>query len=176
MIEIQSNFDANIEEFDKTDFEGMRFCLNRSVEDVDNVATYNYTIAVQTSDALMTFLVTDISIGYREKGLIPRTLAIEKMKPYKDKRHKALIEQCAVSISKYVNRLAEAVKSNGTPTIKHWADIKAGKVTKGMNKTEVMLVYGKPTSNRESGQRTKWMYGNDNVIIFTDGLVTNIIQ
>jgi hypothetical protein len=45
-----------------------------------------------------------------------------------------------------------------------------------MNQTEVMLVKGKPTSNRTSNSRVKWMYGNDNVVIFTDGKVTNIIQ
>ena len=176
MIEIQSNLDDEIERIDKVDMEGMRFCMTRSVDDADNMATYNYSMAVQTTDGILTFLVTDISIGYREKGLIPRTLAIEKMKPFKDKRHKELIEQCAVSISKYINSLSSAIIARGEPTIKHWKEIKAGNIVKGMNQTEVMLVKGKPTSNRPSGSRVKWMYGNDNVVIFTDGEVTNIIQ
>jgi hypothetical protein len=176
MVDVKSNFNAEIEEINKVDYERMRFCLVRSVDDADHVATYNYTIAVQTTDGIMTFLVTDISIGYKEKGILPRTLAIEKMKPYKDKRHKELIEQCAVSISKYVNKLASAVTSQTHPAVTHWQDIYQGNVTKGMNETEVMLVKGRPDSSRQSNARTKWMYGNDNVIIFTDGVVTNIIQ
>jgi hypothetical protein len=176
MLDIFSNLDSEIETVEKKDYDGMRFCIVRSTPDDEHAATYNYTIAVQTTNDMLTFLVTDISIGYKEKGLIPRTLAIEKMKPYKNARHKELIEQCAVSISKYISRLKLAVISQGKPSVSHWADIRNGQIVKGMNQTEVMLVKGKPTSNRTSNSRVKWMYGNDNVVIFTDGKVTNIIQ
>ncbi len=176
MLEILGNLDPEIEEIEKIDYENMRFCVVRSAPDEEHLATYNYTIAVQTTKDMLTFLVTDISIGYKEKGLIPRTLAIEKMKPFKNARHKELIEQCAVSISNYVNRLLTAVTSQAAPSITHWKDIIAGQVVKGMNQSEVMLLKGKPTSNRANGSRTKWMYGNEYVVIFTDGAVTNIIK
>jgi hypothetical protein len=176
LVEVRSTFDADVEEFDKIDHEGMRFCLSRSIYDEDAAATFNYTIAVQATDKLLSFLVTDISIGFKEKGILPRTLDIEKMKPYKDKRHKELVEQCAVSISKYVNQLSNAIISRGKPKIAHWPEIRKGQIAKGMTPEEVTLVKGRPTSKRQSNSRTKWMYGNDNVVIFTDGVVTNIIQ
>jgi hypothetical protein len=176
MIDILSNLDSDIETVEKKDYDSMRVCVVRSTPDDEHAATYNYTIAIQTTNDMMTFLVTNISIGYKEKGVIPRTLAIEKMKPYKNVRHKELIEQCAVSISKYVNRLATAVTTQSKPSISHWTEIRNGQIVKGMNQTEVILVKGKPTSNRTSNSRVKWMYGNDNVVIFTDGKVSNIIQ
>ncbi len=176
LVDVKNNFDDEIEELTKVDYEGLRYCLNRSVADEDHSATYKYTIALQATDGMMTFLVSDIAIGYKVKGLLPRTVAIEKMKPAKDKRQKELIEQCAVSISRYVDRLAKAITSQEKPTVTHWKDIYKGTVVKGMNETEVVLIKGRPDSRRQSNSRTKWMYGNDNVIIFTDGAVTNIIE
>lgn len=176
MIDIYGNLNDDIEMVEKVDFDGMRYCIVRSTPDEAHSATYNYTIAVQTTDDMLTFFVTDISVSYKEKGIIPRTLAIEKMKPYSNVRHKELIEQCAVAISQYVNRLVQAVTSQAVPSVTHWTEIRNGQVVKGMNQTEVMLIKGKPTSNRTSNSRVKWMYGNENVIIFTEGKVSNIIQ
>jgi hypothetical protein len=176
MVEIRTNFDSEIEEFDKIDHEGMRYCLTRSIYDENSDATFSYTIAVQAIDNIFSFIVTDISINFKEKGLIPRTVAIEKMKPYKDKRHKDLVEQCAVSISNYINQITSAISSRGKVKLTHWTDIRQGNIVKGMTPDEVVLVKGRPTSNRQSNSRVKWMYGNENVVIFTDGKVSNIIQ
>ena len=60
--------------------------------------------------------------------------------------------------------------------VTHWTDIKAGKIVKGMNETEVRLISGAPRSVSPLGESMQWMYTNDFIIIFTDGIVSNVIQ
>ena len=72
--------------------------------------------------------------------------------------------------------MAAYVSDNPSLKVTHWKDIKDGTVVKGMNETEVKLVGGAPVSVRKMGKRSKWMFSNDFVVIFTGGVVTTVIQ
>lgn len=172
---VQQNFDSETEEIEKTDYKTARISLRRSQADADNAATYNYTIALQITDNIMSFHVFDISVSFKEKGILPRTLAIEKFKPAENQRHKELVQGCVIGISKYIAGLAAAVNAGAAEEVTHWDEIAAAKVVKGMNPTEVLIIKGRPASERKSGSRLKWMFGNENVVIFTDGLVTSVL-
>lgn len=175
LADVRRRFDSDLEEMDNLDIAGRRLLLRRSVADESTSATYNYSVALQMADEMLSFLIYDISIGYREKGIVPRTLDIEKMRPADNRRHKELVEGFALHASKYVHRLVHAVAQGEAEPVSHWDEIASGRVVKGMNPTEVLLAKGRPGSERVTGKRTKWMYGNENVVVFTDGVVSTVI-
>ena len=72
--------------------------------------------------------------------------------------------------------MARFVKDADNISVSHWDEINARKIVKGMNATEVKLIAGRPRNITESGSREKWMYNNDFVVIFTDGIVSNVVQ
>lgn len=58
----------------------------------------------------------------------------------------------------------------------HLEDVKAGKVTEGMNPDEVRIVMGAPWEERKSGDKIRWIYGNEGVVIFVDGKVSRVVM
>lgn len=175
LYDIRMQMESPAEELENIDYSGYRIRLHRSVADEKSAATFNYSFAVQCADDVLSFLVYDISISHRERGLIPRTQAIEKFSPATNRRHKELVEACVLNISRFIARIAEAVSSKKAGQVSEWADIVSEKVVKGMTPTDVILIKGRPQTERKSGARVKWMYGNESVVIFTDGKVTTVI-
>lgn len=172
------SLDPETDEVETVDFENKRFVIYREVADGEgkNAMVYRYTTAYQFTDNMMTFASYDINIEYKEKGIIPRKLNIEKFKPAANERHKEIVESFALSNSRDIDGMARYARENTKLKVTHWADIKAGKVVKGMNEAEVRLIGGSPRSINPSGNRTQWMFSNDFIVIFTDGIVTNVIQ
>ena len=72
--------------------------------------------------------------------------------------------------------MADFIKTSSIPQISHWKEIKAGDVVKGMNESEVKLVFGRPYNERKTGKRIKWMYEDNSVVVFTDGIVSTVIH
>ena len=66
--------------------------------------------------------------------------------------------------------------NNPNLEVKHWPEIKKGIVVKGMNEAEVRLIGGSPRSINNTGERVQWMYSNDFIVIFTNGMVSAVIQ
>lgn len=178
MVYAADNLDLETEKIDNVDYSKKRFVVARNVSEGEgkDAATYTYNNAFQAFDGIMSFLAYEISIGYREKGIIPRTLAFEKLKPEKNTRHKELIENFSILNSKYLDGMARFVKNADNISVSHWDEINARKIVKGMNATEVKLIAGRPRNITESGSREKWMYNNDFVVVFTDGIVSNVVQ
>lgn len=175
MLAIRQSMNPETDEIENVDYNALRTRLRRSYTDEALNAVYNYSVALQMDDGILSFLVYDISIAYRERGIIPLTKNIEKLNPAENRRHKELVESFVTDASRYVASLAEAVRSDRALPITHWADLRQGKVVKGMNPTEVMILKGLPDSERQSAQRTKWMYGNENVVVFTEGTETTVL-
>lgn len=178
VIAIANDLDKEFESFENIDFDNARFIVSRSIVDGEgrNGATYNFKSAYQFDDKLMSFSIYDINIEYKEKGLIPRKLPIEKLKPAKNQRHKELIEGMSFRASQVIDKIQKYAKDNPHISISHWKEIKDGKVVKGMNKDEVTLIGGKPRSVNQSGDREQWMFSNDFIVIFNNGIVSNVIQ
>ena len=178
VIDIVDNLDSETDFLESVDFDSRKLVLGRKVSFGENktATTYKYKIAFQAADGLLSFVCYDITAGYREKGIVPRTLAIEKLTPDKNARHQELIDEYTRINSECINNIAEAIKTGKTQPVSHWEEIKENRVVKGMNSTEVKLALGRPASIRDTSGRSKWMYGNDTVIIFTDGKVSTIIE
>ena len=172
------NLDRETDAIETIDFDSRRFVVSRHVKSGEgkDAATYRYTTAFQAADDILSFVSYGIEIDYKDKGILPRHMAIEKMKPATNKRHAELIEDFSFNNSKYLKDMAAYVSDNPSLKVTHWKDIKDGTVVKGMNETEVKLVVGAPVSVRKMGKRSKWMFSNDFVVIFTGGVVTTVIQ
>lgn len=175
MLAVRETMNDETDEIENVDYDSFRIRFSRSSANENLPATFLYSVALQMDDGMLSFLVYDISISYRERGIIPRTQKIEKLNPEGNRRHKELFESFVVDAARYIDSLLQAARADQALEVTHWAELSQGKVVKGMNPTEVKMLRGRPDSERQSGQRLKWMYGNENVVVFTDGVVTTVL-
>jgi len=178
IISVVDNMDTDLDAINVVDFDSKKFVVSKNIEDGEgkNAATYTFSTAFSFDDGLMSFVTYDITIGFKEKGLISRKMAIEKMKPATKERHKELTEGFALASSRMIDDIVKNSAKNSELPINHWDEIKAGTVVKGMNEAEVKLIGGQPRSITKSGSRVQWIFNNDFIVIFNDGLVSNVMQ
>lgn len=178
LVYIYDNYDPENEAIESIDYGSNRFIIARRMKQGSGGKTtsYEYISAFQIADGLMSFISYDIRAEYREKGILPRKLDIEKLKPQENPRHKELVEEFSFLNSKFLKEMSNYISSTEAEKVTHWNEIKNNQAVKGMNKTEVKLALGRPYSEREMGKRTKWMYDNNSVVIFTNGIVTTVID
>lgn len=166
------------ERIEAVDFKNNRFTViaeKIKPAAADATETYSYTEAFQGAEALLSFSCGDIVVEYREKGLIPRKLPFEKLKPQSNERHRAWIENQAFVFSDRVRDIATYITARSDIEVTHEDEILRGEVVQGMNPDEVVLTLGTPFSRKKSGGRDKWLYESGTSIIFTDGLVSHIM-
>lgn len=132
--------------------------------------------AFQVVDGMLSFVTYNIQTAFKEKGILPRKMAIEKLKPQEKEQHKNVVETFSYVNSKFLQEMVEYVKSAQNQPVTHWEEIETGDVVKGMNETEVKLAAGRPSTVREQGNKTRWMYSNTFVVVFTDGVVTTVVM
>lgn len=175
---IYDNLDPELESIESIDYDSHRFIMARKMKQGSGKTStsFEYILAVQVADGILSFGCYDISAEYREKGILPRKLDIEKLKPQENERHKELFIEYSHLNSKFLRNLAIYISQNKIDSVSHWDAIKSKKVVKGMNKTEVKLVYGRPISERTTGKRVKWMYADNAVVIFTNDVVSTVID
>ncbi len=178
LVYIYDNYDPETEVIESIDYDSRRFIIARKMKQGSSGKTtsYEYISAFQIADGLMSFISYDIRAEYREKGILPRKLDIEKLKPQENPRHKELVEEFSFLNAKFLKEMTDFISSSDSEKVTHWDEIKNNQAVKGMNKTEVKLALGRPYSERDMGKRTKWMYDNNSVIIFTNGIVTTVID
>lgn len=175
LLAARQGFEGDSEDFEYVDFSNFKMRIKIEAVDESRNATYRYTLAIQAADEILSFEVFDMTISYRERGVIPRTQRIEKMNPADNERHKNLITGLLFNISSLIKQMAESIAADKAGEVNHWDALAEGNIVNGMNPTEVILLQGIPDSERKTSNRVKWMYGNENVIIFTDGAVTKVI-
>lgn len=175
---IADNIEPETDVIDAIDYESYRFALTRMQTQGTgkNTASYKYTLAVQAADDIMSFSEFDIKVEYKEKGILPRTIGLEKCKPAENTRHRELVEGFSFVSSKFLKDMCDFISANKDLKVTHWNEIKSNQVVKGMNEVEVKLAAGRPANVRSTGNRTKWMYSNDFVVIFTEGIVSTVIE
>lgn len=169
---------GDADRIDAVDYDGKSFSVYREIREGEykDAAVYRFVTDYVFSDGKMSFSTYDINIEYKEKGILPRKISIDKFKPATNERHRELSEGFSLANSILIDDMAEAALEAKPVDVTHWTDIKAGKIVKGMNETEVRLISGAPRSVSPLGESTQWMYTNDFIIIFTDGIVSNVIQ
>lgn len=144
-------------------------------EESDN--SYDFDIALQAGDQLLSFFVSDIKVNYKLKGLIPKASALEKLNPQEKEVDRAMIEELSWLVSDFINSVRIAINENQAMAVTHWNEIQKGEVVKGMNYTEVKLAAGKPHSERaSSNNKIKWMFDNNMVVIFENAVVCNVVK
>ncbi len=175
---IYNNLNTETEAIEKIDFDNQRIILFRKLKqgEYKDATTYEYLISFQMGNNMLSFIASELKAEYKEKGFLPRKLNFEKLKPTEKERHKELIDEFSSLNSQYLHSIAKHVATTKPETVTHWSQIKIGKAVKGMNKTEVLMTLGRPAIERSTGTREKWMYGNEYVIIFTNGIVSSIID
>lgn len=142
----------------------------------NNETTYTRFMLVKALNGKLQFKVMQPEVRYREKGVIPRTLPFERLNPATNSRHFELIEQFAAINSQYLHKMAESIADSRAPSVTHWDEIIEKKVTKGMNTFEVRLILGKPVTERENGERLRWVYPKNYVLLFVDGKLSRIVD
>lgn len=167
-----------VDEISAVDYESKRFVVTRKEafrEGTKQACAFKAVNAFQCADDMLSFSTYDIEVTYREL-LINRTRAIESLNPMKNDRHKELFEDFSFVNSRYIAKMVEFIKANPALEVTHWKEIRNQEVVKGMNPTEVKLAVGAPVTVRETSGKTKWMYSNNFVVIFKDGVVSTVID
>lgn len=178
LIFAREHLDPEFEAMGKIDYDNCRFIVNLSPVSGEgkDQASFSYEQAFLFADDIMSFQASDIVFGYKEKGILPRKLEAEKLKPATNSRHKELVEAFSLLNSRYLADMLAYIKANPQIKVTHWEDIGKGVVTKGMTPHEVTLIAGKPANINNSGNREKWLYSNDFIVVFTAGVVSTVIQ
>lgn len=170
------NIDRETEAVELSEPDAGRFVVQRSFsagEGRDEV-TFACRLAIQATDGILTFAAYDISAAFKERGILPRTVGLEKLKPEKNKQHKEIIETFSFLNSKFLQEMLRFVETGDCPAVTHWKEIAKGEVVNGMNKTEVKLSVGTPAYVRTSGEKETWRYSNRFVVFFTEKTVSGV--
>lgn len=138
--------------------------------------TYTRYLNVMSDDDGFNFVTTDIAVRYREKGIIPRTLPLTSLHPESNTRHKELVIELVSVNSTYLNEMALYAESRQDIEAPNLTSANNRRVTIGMNTDEVTLLLGPPLERRKSGEKLRWIYGNETVVIFIDGKVSRVIE
>lgn len=180
LVFASENFDTELGEgFEDIDYKNLNFkILLKSTQGANNTeTTYTRSLNVAATDGMLNFTTTDIDCRYREKGIVPRTLRLEKLQPDKNSRHASLVKEFTEVNSSYIDKLRQYIATRNDIMSPNFDKLAAGsKVIPGMNMDEVTILLGVPLNKRKSGEKFRWIYSNDFVIIFTDGVVTKIVD
>ncbi len=142
----------------------------------NNETTFTRLALVEACDGKLKFTVTQLDVKYREKGLIPRTVAFEKLNPAINQRHHELVDLCVQINAQYFGSMADEIPNSDPVSVTHWDEIIKKEVVKGMTPFEVKLILGKPVTSRDNGDRVRWIYPNNYVLLFVDGKLSRIVE
>lgn len=180
MVYASDHFDRETQEgFEDIGYDDNRFTvLLKSTQGANaNETTYARSLTVTARDGGFDFETSDIDCRYREKGIVPRTQRLEKLHPDNNKRHLSVLKEFIEVNSAYIYALSEYASTRSDIESPNFDKVcKGADVAVGMNEDEVTILLGKPMNKRRSGERVRWIYSNDYVIIFTEGKVSKIVD
>lgn len=180
MVYCSNHFDrGNNEGFEAIDYDdnSFRILLKSTQGSNSTETTYTRNVRIAVREGGFDFTVSDIDCRYREKGLIPRTQPLEKLHPEKTGRHSEIVRELVAVNSAYLDDMARYIATRSDITSPNFDKVKKGSyVSPGMNADEVTILIGPPVNTRHTGNRERWIYSNDYVVIFTDGLVSKIVE
>lgn len=179
LVYVANNLDSeNGELVMSVDYDKRTFSvLLKSTQGSNNKeTTYTRTLTVKASDGKLDFVTSDVAVRYREKGIIPRTLALAALHPESNTRHGELVMELVMVNSTYLGEMAQYAEGRSDIVAPNLAAVKDGKVTTGMNPDEVTILIGPALEVRKSGEKLRWIYADGTVVIFIDGKVSRIIE
>lgn len=178
LVFASDNLDDN-ESIEGIDYTGLNFSISLKTTqgNNNNETSYTRSITCKACDEGVDFNVSEIDCHFRDKGIIPRTIRLEKLQPDKNKRHAELVKQFVEINSGYLGRMSDYMRSRkGISSPNFDKLMKGASVCEGMNMDEVTILLGPPLNKRRSGEKYRWIYANDFIIIFTDGVVSRIVD
>lgn len=177
-VKTSADLDREFESIRDVDFNAKSFTVDRQVVTGEggSQAIYRYQTTYSFKDGAMDFTSSDINIEYKDRGILNRRLPVGKLRPATNERHRQLLEDFSEANSMIAHDMTAYAAQHPGLKVTHWDDIARGVVVKGMNQTEVRMIGGEPRSISGQPSREQWMYNNDFVVIFSDGIVTNVIQ
>lgn len=137
---------------------------------------FTWLVMVKAEAERLLFAANEIDAKYREKGILPRTIPFEKLNPGSNLRHSELVMQFVDINSTRLHSIAKAAAEAKNLKVNHWTEIAEKKAVKGMNELEVKLAMGLPLTTRESGERIRWVYPDNFVVLFEDGQVVRVVE
>lgn len=179
MVYATTNFNTEKQErFTAVSYPDKKFSIVLSSTQGSNnkETTYTGIVDITAEKGMLNFTVNNIKVRYRQKGLVPRTVDAETLHPDTDTRHAELVLEMSRVISDYLNRMAHYAAERTDICASHYDEMQACRVVNGMNPDEVIIAIGPARDTRHSGERTRWIYDNEHVIVFTNGKVTKAIE
>ena len=171
-----NELDPETESIEAVDFDNKRFVVSRALTGEDGHNIYAFSEAFQIDGGSLSFMIPEIIVKYKDKLVINKRVPFQKLEPEKKEAHFAFVEEFSLLNSQFIAKMIDAIKNSNVEPIKDLTAVKAGKVVKGMNSTEVLVTQGKPDNITESGKLTKWMYGSYLIVIFSDGVVERVVN
>lgn len=163
------------EDLPQIDYAGMRFVLKRAVSSSEPTTAYPCLLTVQIFGNRLSFLVSDIVC--ESNGMLgTKNIPFEKLSPEKKPKHDEYFKEFIKHNSMRLNDLFHFIRTNQLPAISHWNEITEGKVTKGMNKPECLLAYGKPLDIKVTGNKEQWMYSSFCYLFFENGVLDACVK
>jgi hypothetical protein len=168
-----------LENIEKIDFRLKRFVIKQQVLSTTYASTgtlYKYTTQFQIDDNTLSFLSHNITFEAKTILGEVRSTPFERLDPDKKNKDKVYLDEFISGNTRFLEAMFEFIKTNEYPAVTHWDELIAGKLVKGMNKTECTLLCGKPVNIRDTGTKIRWMFNNDFIVFFENGVITSIIK
>lgn len=173
------NFDAeNGEALNEADPANNKFTVTlcRRLGKGSKEETYTRTLSVEAYDGGFTFETTDPTVGYKDKGILPKTVPMADMHPDTNPRHRDLVVNFVNLNSQYLNDMAEYAAAKKSISCPNLTDDFGGDAKVGMNPDEVLILLGQPMETRKSGEKERWIYDDQTVVIFEDSKVIRVVH
>lgn len=177
LMYMREKIDPLTERIEAIDFKNHRFTVSviKKKASDNNPVLFSYIEAFQGGNGLLSFSCSEMSVNFKEKGLIPRTLKFEKLNPQSNLRDRDWLESQALQFSGIVEDLVKYIRLRDNIRVEQQDNIEKGKLSQGMNADEVVLTIRQPFSKKKSGGRDKWLFEDGTSIIFTNGVVSHIM-
>ena len=121
-------------------------------------------MAIKVADGKVVYQVHDIL--YKSSGILANEAPIERLNPEKKESHKQMIDEFEKYASGTLNALFDAVVENTCQPVNAWSDIAIQRPVKGMNETECLMAFGKPSNVFDSGNGIQWTFKTGLLLFF----------
>jgi len=165
------------ENIESVDFTTKRFVVKQRINSAQEVdVAYKCSTRFQVAEDNLSFLSSDIV--YESKNIFKelKDTPFEKIDTKKKPNQKIYIDEFTSGNSIFLGGMFKFIQTNQYEPITHWEEISKEKIVKGMTETECKLAAGKPVHIRTMGNKVRWMFNNDFIVLFEDGKVSSVLK
>jgi hypothetical protein len=165
------------ENIESVEFETKRFVVKQQIKSaLEMDIAYKYSTRFQVAEDNLSFLSFDIVCESKNIFKESKGTPFEKLDTKKKTNHNVYIDEFTTGNSLFLSGMFEFIQTNQYSPITHWDEISQGKIVKGMSETECKLSAGKPVHIRNTGSKVRWMFNNDFIVLFENGVVSSVLR